>query len=73
MVDRFPVPIAQWLEVTDPAVAVRHRNGDRRTRDELLQSRANAPVVGRELLRSERALLTVSQEHVNPLRLPPLE
>ena len=73
VVDRVPVRVAERLEVADRAVVDRQRLGRRRVGDEALEPRADAPVVGAELVRAERRLLARAEQHVNRVRLAPLE
>ena len=61
VVDRVPVRVAERLEVADRAVVDRVRLGRRRVGDEALEPRADAPVVGGELLRAGTSLLAVSR------------
>ena len=65
VVDLVPPRVADGLEVADIAVVDRVRLGRRRVGDELLEPRADAPVVGGELARVERRLLAVAEEDVD--------
>ena len=65
MVDLVPPGVAEGLEVADGAVVDRVRLGRRRVGDELLEPRADAPVVGGELARVEGRLLARAEEDVD--------
>ena len=69
VVDLVPARVADGLEVADVAVVDRVRLGRRRVGDELLEPRADAPVVGGELARVEARLLAVAEQDVDLLRL----
>ena len=73
VVDGIPVRVAERLEVADAAVVDGVRLGRRRVGDEALEPRADAPVVGGELLRPEALLLPVSEQHVDLVGLAPLD